>query len=78
MSEHWICAATGYFADDVKTVCACGASIVHRPWAPASATKICARCGAALLANHPSAGVSIKERAVREAHLFFTNTRGVQ
>lgn len=80
MASHWICAATGYFADDVKTVCACGAAIVHRPWAPAAAAKICARCGAQLLTGRPQSAVAVDvdERAVQEARLFLMGTRGLQ
>lgn len=45
-----VCAPTGYFPDDVHTVCAqCGTAIVHRPYAPKAPPKVCLRCATALL-----------------------------
>ena len=47
-----------YFGDDVHTTCAsCGAAIIHRPHAPASAKKLCVDC-ADLLITRPPGGAS--------------------
>jgi hypothetical protein len=77
--SFWVCAAIGFFADDVQTTCStCGAAIVHRPTAPADATKICARCAVNLLAADKRARLGVTENTIREAELYLTSTRGVQ
>lgn len=41
-----VCGPESHFADDVETTCSCGARIVHRPYMPADAVKICMPCAA--------------------------------
>lgn len=75
-----ICAADSHFADDVVTTCACGARIVHRPYVPAGATKICMPCAANHIALQRMLGKEVtfapNERGQQESATYFAKPKG--
>ena len=62
-----VCAARGYFADDVTTVCAeCGRSIQHRPHVPADARKVCVPCPASHVRRQQATGRNVQAVITRD------------
>lgn len=75
---YLVCSAIGYFADDVKAVCACGAAIVHRPHASPDTVKVCLACAEKLMRGDDASQVKVTNETLREAALYRARTKGVQ